>query len=217
MSAENQVPACIAAASFFKGRKRCWRAIAVVSSFKCSAIAVNQLTRSSATNIILQVLQAKLTKIRIAEASHPSYRRRRPSETTERNRCWREFLDPLDSRMRWLSTSLCLCPRNRTENPNANAENESTTLATLDICILAFAYTNTKGLRVPARIDAFLLALGIVLDLAELEAYATGSTVLAKVLGNVCRSINRVVPSCAGIIKCRKKIANAMKSCCGTK
>jgi hypothetical protein len=58
-------------------------------------------------------------------------------------------------------------------------------LTTLATGILAFTSTNTKSMRVSTGIGAFLLTLGIVLDEAELEAYATRSTVLTKVLGDV--------------------------------
>jgi hypothetical protein len=74
-----------------------------------------------------------------------------------------------------------------------------TTLTTLGNCILAFASTNTKSLRVSARIGALLLALGILLDVAELEADTAGSTILSKVFGNFCGSINRVVLNSARV------------------
>jgi hypothetical protein len=76
--------------------------------------------------------------------------------------------------------------------------------------ILAFTSTSTdaKSLRVSARVGTFLLALGVVLDSAELETYAAGGTVLAKVLRNVCGGINR-----AFLKHCRVGIAKFKTKC----
>lgn len=54
---------------------------------------------------------------------------------------------------------------------------KSTTLATPGISIS----TDTKSLRVSASISAVLLALGILLDLAESESYATRSAVPSEI------------------------------------